>query len=127
MGKYIIDNNVISNYFAELFSKKATEFVADVIDEIPNISVITEIEALSWQHPDKGKEAIVQSFVDDARIFELSPAIVKECIKIRRSKKMKTPDAIIAATAIVHNFILISSDSDFKNIKGLKVVDPNSL
>ncbi len=127
MGQYLIDNNVISGYFSGLFSEKAIEFVADIIDQTPNISVITQIEALSWRNPDKSKEAIVQVFIDDANIFELSPDVVAQCIKIRRSRKVKTPDAIIAATAIVHTFTLITSDSDFKNIKGLQVIDPNSL
>ncbi len=35
--------------------------------------------------------------------------------------------AIIAATAIVHNFTLITSDNDFNNVQGLRVLDPNSL
>ncbi|MDB4920975.1 MAG: hypothetical protein JWQ54_2958 [Mucilaginibacter sp.] len=46
MGQYLIDNNVISSYFSEVFSEKAMDFLTEVIDLIPNISVITEIEAL---------------------------------------------------------------------------------
>ena len=45
--QYLIDNNVIAYYFSGEFSEKAMDFVAKVIDQIPNISVITEIEALS--------------------------------------------------------------------------------
>ena len=56
---HLMDNNVISDYFAAELSKKATEFVADIIDNIPNLSVITEIEALSWQHSDKTKELVL--------------------------------------------------------------------
>lgn len=127
MGQYLIDNNAISSYFSELFSENSMEFVADVIDRTPNISVITEIEALSWVSPDKRKEAIVKAFIGDANILPLSPDVVAQCVKIRRRKKIKTPDAIIAATAIVHNLTLITSDSDFKSIRGLKIIDPNSL
>lgn len=61
------------------------------------------------------------------RISWLLPTIVAQCIAIRRSHKVKTPDAIIAATAIVHNFTLITSDTDFKNIHGLQVIDPHSI
>jgi hypothetical protein len=56
MGKYLIDNNVISNYFSRFYSPKATEFLSEIIDEIPNISIITQIEALSWVNVDKSKE-----------------------------------------------------------------------
>lgn len=127
MGQYLIDNNVISSYFSGLFSENAMIFVANAIDQTPNISVITEIEALSWISPDKKKETVVKAFIEDANILPLSPEVVAQCIKIRRSRKVKTPDAIIAATAIVHNLTLITSDNDFNNIEGLKIVDPHSL
>lgn len=100
------------------------DFVGEVIDQTPNISVITQIEALSWHNPDESKEAIVRTFIEDANILGLSPDVVTQCVIIRRSQKIKTPDAIIAATAIVHNLTLITSDRDFKNIQNLHVVDP---
>ena len=124
MGQYLIDNNVISNYFSGLFSEKAMGFVAEVIDQIPNISVITEIEALSWINPDKSREDIVRAFIEDANILPLSTDVVAQCVKIRRNQKVKTPDAIIGATAIVHSLTLITSDRDFNHIQGLKTIDP---
>lgn len=127
MGQYLIDNNVISSYFSGLFSEKAIDFVATVIDQTPAISVITAIEALSWVSPDKSKEVIVKTFIEDANILPLSPDVVAQCVKIRRSRKVKIPDAIIAATAIVHNLTLITSDNDFNSIEGLNIIDPHNL
>jgi predicted nucleic acid-binding protein len=127
MGQYLIDNNAISHFLSGLFSTKGMEFVSNVIDQTPIISVITEIEALSWVNPNKNKEQILKSFVQDATILELSPFVVAQCVTIRRSRKIKTPDAIIAATAIVYNLTLITSDSDFINIPNLQVIDPHSL
>ncbi len=127
MAKFLMDNNVISNYFSNLFSPKGMTFVADVIDTIPNVSVITEIEALSWTSKDKNKEKIMRQFINDATIVGLSKEVVHQCITIRRNHKIKTPDAIIAATAMVHKYTLLTSDVDFKNIRGLKVIDPFSL
>ncbi|MVM41086.1 PIN domain-containing protein [Spirosoma sp. HMF3257] len=127
MGHYLIDNNVIANYFAGLFSETGMAFIEDVIDQIPKISVITEIEALSWISPNKNKEQVVKDFIGDATIVPLTPDVVRQCARIRRSRKIKTPDAIIAATAIVHSLTLLTSDSDFKHIQGLHVIDPHSL
>jgi hypothetical protein len=127
MGQYLIDNNVISNYFSGCFTKKGMHFIAEVLDLTPIISVITEIEALSWINPDKSKEQIVKAFVSDATVLSLTPVVVAQCVSIRRSLKIKTPDAIMAATAIVHNLTLITSDKDFKNIQGLKLIDPSTL
>ena len=126
MGQYLIDSNVISSYFSGLFTEKGMIFIANIIDRIPNISVITHIESLSWIS-DKGKEAVVEEFIGDSNVLPLSTDIVKECIKIRRSRKIKTPDAIIAATAIIHNLTLITNDSDFNNVQGLKILNPNDL
>jgi predicted nucleic acid-binding protein len=70
------------------------------------------------------KEKIVQEFILDAIILVLTPDVVSQCITIRRSRKIKTPDAIIAATALIHNLTLISSDGGFKNIPNLKIIDP---
>ena len=111
MGQYLIDNNIISCYFGELFSEEMMLFIGDLIDEIANISIITEIEALSWVNSDKLKEKIIKEFILDANIINLNSEIVNQCIKIRRERKIKTPDAIIAATAIVNKMTLISTDN----------------
>jgi len=102
MEQYLIDNNVISSYLAGSFKESAVQFIDEIIDQGPYLSVITEIEALSWVNPDKNKEAILQAFIQEATILYITHDIVKECVRIRRSKKMKTPDALIAATAIVY-------------------------
>ena len=81
MGQFLIDNNIISGYFSGLFSDKAMDFVAKIIDQKPNISVITEIEALSWVSPDKNKEAIVKSFFEDVNVMPLSPDVVVHRLK----------------------------------------------
>ena len=60
MDRYLIDSNVISNYFSDIFSEKAIIFLSHVIDKVPNLSVITKIEALSWRSPDIAKENIVR-------------------------------------------------------------------
>jgi predicted nucleic acid-binding protein len=127
MVKYLIDNNAISSFFSGLFTQRGMDFMAEVFDQTPIISVITEIEALSWLNADKNKEEIVKAFVQDATILTLTSEVVDQCVRIRRSRKVKTPDAIIAATAIVHNLTLITSDSDFNNIEGLMLVNPSSL
>jgi predicted nucleic acid-binding protein len=127
MGQYLIDSNVISSYFAGLFKEKPARFIADIIDQTPNLSVITAIESLSWVSPDKSKEVILQAFIQNANVLYITPDIVDECVRIRRSKKIKTPDAIIAATAIIHKMILITSDSDFNYLSDLQLIDPYQL
>ncbi|MBK6642007.1 MAG: type II toxin-antitoxin system VapC family toxin [Bacteroidetes bacterium] len=66
--------------------------------------------------------------MNDATVLDLTSYIVDATIEIRRKYKTKLPDSIIAATALVHNLVLISRNTaDFKNIQGIQVIDPHSL
>lgn len=48
MGKgYLIDSNIIIAYLDNKLSSTAMEMMNEIIDNIPNISVITKIEILS--------------------------------------------------------------------------------
>jgi predicted nucleic acid-binding protein len=71
---------------------------------------------------------LLANFMADAQVLDLTIKVVDESIEIRKHNKTKLPDAIIAATAIANNLILVSRNiSDFKKIKGLKLVDPHNL
>ena len=66
--------------------------------------------------------------MNKATIFSLDPAIVQQTIILRQYHKIKTPDAIIAATALLHGLTLVSRNvSDFKQIAQLQVVNPFEL
>ncbi len=67
----------------------------------------------------------MEEFINTATVLPLDEDVTKQAILLRRNyKKIKLGDAIIAATAIVHNLTLISHNTkDFINIEGLKVVD----
>ena len=98
-----------------------------IIDAMPNVSVITKIELLGFNTSSENYQLLV-NFMHDATVFDLTGNIVDSSIDIRKKQKTKLPDAIIAATALVFDLVLISRNtSDFKNIQGLQVSDPNSL
>jgi hypothetical protein len=41
MGQYLLDNSAISTFFSGLFTEKGMNFMAEVLDQTPIISVIT--------------------------------------------------------------------------------------
>ena len=127
MERYLIDTNVVSDYFSASLPATGLLFMDSVIDAIPNLSVITQIELLCWK-TDIAKEQAVKDFISDSEILEITPNVISHCVNIRRDKKVKTPDAIIAATAIANDYTLISNnDKDFKSIQGLKYINPYSM
>jgi len=127
MERYLIDTNVVSDYFSASLPATGLQFMDSVIDAIPNLSVITQIELLCWK-TDTAKEQRVKDFIADSSILDITPDVVQHCVDIRRNKKIKTPDAIIAATALAHGYTIISNnDKDFKGIKDLKYINPYSI
>ncbi len=124
MGKeYLIDTNGISDFLRKAFSEEGMNFLASVIDNIPNISVITKIELLSFNAPTE-EASVLEDFVINANIFELQDDIIEETIRLRKQIKIKVPDGIIAATALVNNMTLITRNTnDFKGIAKLQTVN----
>ena len=119
--RYLLDTNVISKYFCNQLDIKSTLLIDDII---PEISIITQIELLSWANFSTEEISIINEFISDTIIHELNSNVVDETIRLRRRFKIKTPDAIIAATDIVNDLHLISLDSNFQNIKGLHFIQP---
>ncbi|MDO8966491.1 type II toxin-antitoxin system VapC family toxin [Algoriphagus sp.] len=123
MGGYLIDSNIISDYFSENLTQDFLDFLDPIFEKSPCLSIISQIELLSWK-ADPTIESLIQEFISDSRVFELSQEIISTCIAIRRNYSIKTPDAIIAATAIVEDLVLITKNiRDFSKIKGLRILN----
>lgn len=59
-------------------------------------------------------------FVDLTNVFPLSDMVVQKTIYLKKNLKIKLPDAIIAATALTHNLILITRNiADFQKVDDL--------
>ena len=72
---------------------------------------------------------LIEEFLDLAIVLPLDQPITKKTIELRRdNRKLKLADAIIAATAIVHQLTLVTNNTkDFKAITDLKFIDPHQL
>ena len=127
MEQYLIDTNVVSDYFTASFSAAGMYFMDSIINATPNLSIITQIELLCWK-TDTETEQKVKSFINDSVILDIVPDVIIQCVNIRKGKRIKTPDAIIAATALAYGYILITNnDKDFVNISNLKIINPYHL
>jgi predicted nucleic acid-binding protein len=61
-----------------------------------------------------------------AKVIEVDKIIIQNCIDLRKNHKIKLPDAIIAATAIARDLILITNnEKDFIDIQNLTVINPH--
>jgi predicted nucleic acid-binding protein len=98
-------------------------FMNPIIDAVANISVITKIEVLGFRMTKNEHEKLLEDFMHDAVVLALNDLVIDKTIQIRREHKIKLPDAIIAATALVYDFTLITRNTtDFTDI--CKVINP---
>jgi hypothetical protein len=121
---YVIDSNVVIDYLSGQLPNNAMSFLNGIIDNSPTISIMTKIEVLGFNNPPE-IEALLNLLIDVSSVIPLNDDVVNTTIEIRKKNKIKTPDAIVAATAIVLDYQLITRNtSDFKKLVGLKFIDP---
>ena len=123
---YLLDTNTIIYFLDGLMPEKSLDFVEENLDEMGSfLSIISKIELLGWQTPNAKAIKKVEQFVNDSEVIMLTNEIAEKAIELKRNQKIKLPDAVIAATAIVNDFTLISrNDDDFRKILGLKYLNP---
>lgn len=123
---HLWDTNTAIYYLQQQFPPAAETFIDNLLKEGPPvISAITEIELLCWRTATDKDIMVLQNFINDALVVELEPPIKEKTAELRKIYRIKLPDAIIAATALVNGFKLITRNiADFKNIPGLELINP---
>jgi hypothetical protein len=127
MKEYLSDTNILIYYFADTIPKKEVSKIEEIFRTSFNISIITKIEFLGWEkHTEEGFEK-AREFISFANVIPLTDEIADLTIDKRRESKIKLPDAVIAATTLHNNSILVTrNDKDFNGIKGLEIYNPFS-
>ncbi len=126
--KFLIDTNIAIYFLEGLLPDYSLPFSRLVFSKEINLSVITQIELLGWAFPAEKQAAVAETFVSRATLYSLNERVVAETIQLRKAHKIKLPDAIIAATALVNGLTLVSrNDKDFKQIPALAYRNPFSL
>jgi len=121
MKRVVIDTNVLISWYKTgiISSNSNLESI------FPIFSIITSIEALGFQHITNSEVKAINAMLGSGELVTISDSIADQTIKLRQSYKIKTPDAIIAATALVSNSELWTANTtDFSSIKNLKLFNP---
>ncbi len=85
-------------------------------------SVVTRCELFAGARADEKR---LRSLLEPLRELPVDREIAELAGRLRREIEVATPDALIAATAIVHRRILITRNRrDFERIPGLRVKAP---
>lgn len=106
----IFDSNIII-----YLSKRELDLsVIDQFDHL-SISIITYMEILGYQFNDSTEEQFIKDLISIFEIVFIDQKIADLTVGIRKKKRIKLPDAIIAATAISKDACLVTRNvDDFK-------------
>jgi predicted nucleic acid-binding protein len=127
--RWLLDTNVLLDAFAGRpeAAKAITSARTSDLEWI-GYSAVTRLEVLGFPGLGAEDEAGLRQLLAQFSEAEVSAAIIERAIEIRRAVRIKTPDAIIAATALIYGASLITRNvEDFSTVLGLAVVNPASL
>lgn len=121
---YLFDSNVLIYHLnGELNSPGKALLKAGLLGN-GAYSIISKIEVLGFQQPTAVEIQARQLFSNLTEI-PLTSEIAEQTIALRKLYKIKLPDAIIAATAMIQALQLITrNSSDFARITGLLILNP---
>ena len=115
--RIVVDTSLIINLFNGI--KEVEELITD---RNLFVSIISEIEVLSFPNITAKDSELLKGFLSECYIVDIEPAIKDITIDIRSRFKVKLPDAVIAATAIYFDLPLFTMDKGFQKITDLQAV-----
>ena len=120
----LFDSSAVILYFNDALSASALAVMEQAIEQDTGaISVVTRAEVLAW--PQHTAQSLQEAIVGMASFAQLSvdAATADEAARIRRECHLKLPDALIAATALLHGVPVVTANArDFERVGLLQVV-----
>jgi len=108
--KFVLDTNVVIGLL------KGNNEVLNLAEQSAltlsqaGISQITRMELLSFPLLTAEEELAINDFLQNCQICLLDETIEIVAVQLRKSRKLKLPDAIVAATAMVNQATLLTLD-----------------
>lgn len=121
--RLLLDTNVIIGFLKG--ERRIARFLNNRLNKgaLLFASQITRMEMLSYHGISKAEETRIKEFLASIQVLLLDPQIETRAIAIRREYNLKLPDAIILATALDNNCVLVTNDLDLnaKRIPGSRI------
>ena len=108
--KLLIDTNVVIDFLKQ--QEASFDLQSLLLEHDCFTSIIVKLELLKSSLTAE-EEQNINDFLQLLPVIPLNEAIENETILLSRSTKLKLPDAIIGATAIVYDADIVTRDSHF--------------
>ena len=108
--EFLLDTNVVIGLLKGHDAAVSTVEASGLDLSKAAISQITRMELLSFSALSEREESEIKAFIGCCRLLMLDEAVEAQAIRLRRQGLLKLPDAIVAATAMVHDLKLLTLD-----------------
>jgi len=117
----LIDSNIII-YAARPEHQALRRFIAT---HAPAVSVVSYVEVLGYHRLTEQDRRYFEDFFLAAPVLQISIDILDYATRLRQMRKIGLGDALIGATALVHDLQLLTANTDdFKWIPDLRISNP---
>lgn len=117
----LIDSNII------IYSTKPEhQFLRKLIAEhAPVVSAVSYVEVLGYHSLTENERDAFEAFFVATVILPISQNVIEQAVELRQIRKMTLGDALVAATALVHNLKLVTRNvKDYDWINALSLLNP---
>ena len=125
MRKYLLDTNILIYYWNGDIPEGERDKIEAILKHSFIVSIITKIELLGWRKhtPDGFKKA--KEFLERAEVLPIDDYLAELTIELKRDNNIKLADALIAATAISNDLVLVTrNEDDFSDLTDLEIYNP---
>lgn len=89
------------------------------------ISIISEMEFLCFSGLTQSDRDLFAKFIGRIEVVGLhsgEPQLIDRAVEIRRSFRIRLPDAVVAASALTRNAALVTADRQLSSVKNLSIL-----
>jgi hypothetical protein len=104
--KSLFDTNILIDYLGGV--EPARTEIARARERF--ISIVTWMEVLAGAH-DADEEDVIDMFLRDFTVVDLTRRIARDAVEIRRTYRMRLPDAIVWASARSESAVLVTRNT----------------
>jgi predicted nucleic acid-binding protein len=104
--KALFDTNILIDYL------NGVEAARDELERHTQrlVSVVTWMEVLAGPR-NAVEEEVIELFLRDFRVVELTRAVARGAVEIRRERKIRLPDAIVWSSARTESALLVTRNT----------------
>jgi len=119
----ILDSNIVIYAFQPKYRESSLERF--LLQGEFSVSNVTRLEVMGYWRNSDAEFKQFELFFEVTHVIPISSEVIDYAIQLRRRRSMGLADAIIAATALIHQLPLITHNiRDFQWISDLELIDP---